>query len=306
MNIQNAMLAKSGSSRVLLAMSGALVCLSFGLVRDYPAGWDAAEYALCAREGFLPHSPYILHNLFSRCLSLFVSAPLALSLVSLASAVGVIWGFHSLVCHVMEGGGDAKRASKSVALWTTLLLVTTYCFLHESVNQEVYMFQLCLGLLSIDALLLTGRRARLRAGVWAGLAIAAHSGSVFFFPIWMFILCTRPGNDRWRGMAHWLGSCLTTVGFFVLILWWLFPGSESGLKVDFFVYLRGIAPPVQWERLTEPAWLWTSFEGFIARLFSTDEASAALPMAVYPTGLVWAHGFLMMAGLVRLLVRKRF
>ena len=55
-----------------------------------------------------------------------------------------------------------------------------------------------LGVLSINALLRTGQNAGLWAGLWAGLSIVAHSGSVFFFPLWMFILFTRPGENRSR------------------------------------------------------------------------------------------------------------
>ena len=53
----------------------------------FPNGWDQAEYAWCVKDGFLPHSAYILYFFAGRLFALVLPPAIALSALSIFLAL---------------------------------------------------------------------------------------------------------------------------------------------------------------------------------------------------------------------------
>ena len=160
------------------------VLLAAHFFETFPNGWDQAEYAWCVKDGYLPHSPYVLFILLGRIVHLALPAATALSTISLVAGLGALLLIRELV--------DRLGGSRGLGWAAALLLAGTTVFVRHAVTQEVYALQLAL--LLATAVLLATPTGRHRIG-WAGLAFGAaftsHNASVFVLPA-LAVLLWRP------------------------------------------------------------------------------------------------------------------
>lgn len=248
-----------------------------------PNGWDQAEYAWAVRDGYLPHSPYVLYYGLGRASSwLFGDAGVALSAISAASAALSI----VLVAAVSSRLGASRLVSGLAAAG----LASNYLFVRFAGTQEVYAPQLGVGLLA--AWLLASGRPVL-GGVAVGAAVTMHTGSVFLLPA---LFVARPGG---RAAGPWMtikpaviAALVTAMTFGATLL--AMPRLDGGLDK---AYLRGIAPGLRWDRLSSGG-LWDSAVGLVSRLAAPDISEVRLPAAHFPVGLGALHLCLAVIGVV--------
>ena len=112
-----------------------LLCLilSGHFFETFPNGWAQAEYAWAIDDNFLPHSPYFLYYLLGELFSIVFAAPVALTLLSLTSAIVALVTM-ALLCRNLNG---ASLASEVAALCAAALMGGAFLFVRQSATQEV-------------------------------------------------------------------------------------------------------------------------------------------------------------------------
>jgi hypothetical protein len=155
----------------------------------FPNGWDQAEYAWCVKDGFLPHSAYVLYFFAGRLFALGLPPAIALSTLSMVSGFAALALFHALL--------QRFRAPASAALAATLLLGISSVFVRQVSTQEVYAFELA-WLLACAVVLAGESRFRIElSAVLYGCAVAAHNASGFALPALLVLLLVPGGQGEW-------------------------------------------------------------------------------------------------------------
>jgi hypothetical protein len=237
----------------------------------FPNGWDSAEYALCVRDGRLPHGPYIVYLLAGRLLGSFFDAPLALSLLSLISGLG---GLVLLFAVRLREGAAVTGALAAVAL-----LASMHLFVRQASTQEIYALQTAALLATILTLSVRGRRSAALAGVFFGTAVGVHFGSLFVAPALFYRCATANGR---RGALRWAAWSTAVIALWIGVTAWLLP-AEAGTDglARLLLYLRGLPPG---QPLQDPGLL-GSLLGLVERLTSRAVPMDHGPMATGPTGI---------------------
>lgn len=278
----------------LVAVLCVFLVLVFHWFEGFPNGWDQAEYALCLKGTYLPHSPYLLHFVAGKLLHLLVAPPLALSLVSAGSGVVAVVLFYGVVLRMFSGSVGRGLAAAGAGL-----MGLSFGFVRQASTQEVYVFQACLILLSIFVLL-AGRRWRLVwSGVAFGCAVGAHNSSLLVVPAMVVAVAGLHGERRVRAVLWFVVPVAATCAVLAAVLWVLVPppAGENGLGY-LLGYLRGSSPRLPTGVMWERAFLAGSVRGLWHRLFSAEVAFSRLPRASGPLGLSVLHLVAAAVGLV--------
>jgi len=282
----------------------AVLCLYLVLVCHYfervPHGWDQAEYALCVKASYLPHSPYLLYFVAGKLLHLLFAPPVALSVLSALSGVAALCLFYGSVVRVSAGAaGSAGRPDRGLATAATALLGLAFAFVRQAATQEVYVFQTALVLLSLFVLLGGGRWAVVWSGVAFGCAVGAHNSSLFLLPAMVVAAAGVSRGRRARALVLWLAAVVLVCGLWAAAVWLLVPAPGDGSRVGYVLgYLRGISPRVAHPAARAPGFLAYSVRDLWHRLFSLDVAMSRLPRASSPLGLSVLHLLAAAAGVV--------
>lgn len=205
---------------------------------------DGCEYVSALRDGYLPHSPYVLYYWIGWLLHHFLPADIALSLLSLSAGLALPLLLGWLVSR-MTG---SRLASLSAA---TIYSISPVCVAGAGFV-EVYPLQTALLLVTLALAAKGGARAALAASLVYGAAIATHTGSLFAFPAFLYLVLrairqnsrqASIGSIRWRlpvaaGALVLLVPALAAGWLALLFL----KSSPSDPWREWLVYLRGIAP----------------------------------------------------------------
>lgn len=250
----------------------------------FPNGWDQAEYAWCVKDGFLPHSAYVLYFFAGRLFALGLPPAIALSTLSMVSGFVALALLHALL--------HRFRAPASAALAATLLLGISSVFVRQVSTQEVYAFELA-WLLACAVVLAGESRFRIElSAVLYGCAVAAHNASGFALPALLVLLLVPGGQGEWgraRAAALWLGIGGLVVGVAYAITAALLPAAPGQRIAETLVYLRGISPGLRLGALLESGFLSDSASALAHRLTSSGVGITRGPMATGPIGLGIVH-----------------
>jgi hypothetical protein len=279
----------------------AFAALAWHFLDTFPNGWDQTEYAWAVQSGYLPHSPYILYFLAGKLLGVALSAPLALSALSFASGLAAVWLLTGTAAALLGAPGAPTVADRRAATLGVLLAAGTFILVRQAGTQEVYPLQCCLLVGAARSVAGGARRWRLLlCGVLCGAAIAAHSGSVFALPALAFLAVSRAAIPRGRAALVWLGGVVATLGVAVALIAALLPAG-----VELAGYLRGIAPRVAFESLTDPKFLAESIASIFRRLTDHGIPIVRVPPESGPLGLSVLHLGAGVSGAALALLRSR-
>jgi hypothetical protein len=278
---------------------------------DFPNGWDQAEYCCGVKYNLFPHSPYILFFLAGKLASLIWRPPVALALLSLLSGLAAAGLFYSILRR-----GEARREYGSfAAVAGTFLFACSYLFIRQTTSQEVYAFHTVWLLAAVWAAWRPHRRAALYGGVAAGLALAAHSATVFVLPALAYAWWINGAHRRWRALATGLAALAVTAGLTALIIYQLLPPQPDADRWRAAGhYLRGLSPlaPVAPRDLTQAetyrnsaALLWQSAARMYLRLVDLNIPHTRPAIATGPLGLSPWHLAAAALGAALALIRRR-
>lgn len=224
-------------------MLGVALWLRLRALHPYGYTSDGCEYVIALRRGYLPHSPYVLYYWIGWLLHRVFPADIALSVLSFCVGVAAPFVLGWLV----------KRVTRSS--WAGLVAAAVYAMSPLCVAGtgiiEVYPLQVTLLLLGLAVTAGLGPRAAFTGALIYGAAIAAHSGSLFAFPAFVYLLVRKPSislrpnesPSSWqRPLAAIAGIVIVpALGASWLALLFLHSSHVSPWS-DWLVYLRGIAP----------------------------------------------------------------
>jgi hypothetical protein len=286
----------------LLGILALCLLLPLHFFETFPNGWDQAEYVWCVKDGYLPHSPYVLFILLGRLFHLVLPAASALSLLSLVSGLAAVACIYlTSVRLVMGSGSETSWAARRVGSSAALLLGLSTVFVRQVTTQEAYALQLSL-LLAAAAALSSGLRHRHAwGGLATGCALAAHNASIFLLPALAVLAVARKGESgTLRGFSLWLGCALLTLGLVYAIGLSGLP-TESGHRTAAIVaYLRGMPPAFELASLADPGFVLGSATGLSVRILSEQVVMTRGPLATGPVGASWQHVIAALVGLLTL------
>jgi hypothetical protein len=296
----------------------ALVALLLGLLPVYfhflargPVGWDGAEYCWAVRHRFLPHNPYVAYYLLGRLGELTFEAPLALSLLSLCSAMAAILLLHVAVQRILLSANPLPPArplpakplsgpERLIPLVAAGLLGTHPLFVRQGTTQEIYAVAAALALLAL-VLALDGRTLQaLAAGLITGFALATHNAVIFLLPALGAAVFVARGARRHVRFGFWLvGTAVSSLAF-LLLLWVLLPPGGPG---SLGRYLAGITPGpalarIALVRIVDPQNLAGGAAHLLERLRSAPVGLDLLHLSLGALGLLLASRYSRSAALL--------
>ena len=229
----------TGMMRVLeiggwLLLIGVAATLRIHHFRPLALQFDEVEYAYCAESDLLPHSPYILFMWMGYLLRPFVSLDLGYSLLSLVSSLGSILFFGFLMRTLTR-----SALGGWIAGWVLALAPVSILF---GGRQEVYAFQFLL--LSMSWFVGVALQRRFLSGAFAGLALTAHTGTVFALPATLALFYGAWSKEEGENPASEAGES----------------GAGSFLKKDGWIFLVGFLLPILLA-LIWLFWIWLPYHG---------------------------------------------
>ncbi|HKI84512.1 MAG TPA: hypothetical protein VKA63_09265, partial [Candidatus Krumholzibacteria bacterium] len=218
--------------------------LRFHALHFYAFTADGCEYVSALRDGYLPHSPYVLYYWIGWLLHRFFPADIALSILSMSAGIAL----PVLLGWLVSGTTGSRLTGLSAAM---IYALSPVCVVGSGFV-EIYPLQTALLLLALALCSKGGGKAVLPASLVYGAAIATHSGSLFVFPAFAYLVLRaargrsregRAGSMRWRLLLAG-GGCVLLLP--VLAAGWLALLFQSSAPLDpwakWLIYLRGIAP----------------------------------------------------------------
>lgn len=275
----------------VLALTGLLVHFS----ESFPNGWDQTEYCWALAANYLPHAPYLLFYGVGEVFALLVTPVLALSLLSLASGVGLLIGFFKLQRALI------RNPENSLAPFIgTVTLGLSFIFVRQAVTQEIYLFASCLLMWSavcLERLRAAGGGRFIGAGILVGLTLAAHPATSFAVPALLLLLVAGVSQhrsaDRLPLVIRSLGSAFVVLGVLSLVLDLLLPRTIGGFTAAF----AGTAPAIAWGQLSLQG-LVSALAELVGRVVDLKRPFSRAVVASEPTGFWWTHIALMVSALL--------
>lgn len=218
--------------------------LRFHALHFYAFTADGCEYVSALRDGYLPHSPYVLYYWIGWLFHRFFPADIALSILSMSAGVTL-----PILLGWLVGGTTGSRIA---GLSAAMIYALSPVCVAGSGFVEIYPLQTALLLLALALCSKGGRKAVLSGSLVYGAAIATHSGSLFAFPAFAYLVLRAARRNSREGNAGsirwWLlmasGGCVLLLP--VLAAGWLallfLRTAPLDPWAEWLIYLRGIAP----------------------------------------------------------------
>jgi hypothetical protein len=235
----------------------------------YPGGWDQIEYSWAVSSNYLPHSPYIAYFFTGFIFNLFFDAPIALSLISVISGLTVICLFYFINLRLFKKK-DFKN-SKIFAAVSIFMFSLSYLFIQQSTMQELYVFQTMLIMLTLFFIISKIKNKEIYGGITFGFLFAAHNSSIFFIPVLLYLLFSYKKIKKNLDFNKLLITSVISCLLFYFILYLIFPPINQSQKIiEFFLYLRGIAPGIEISNIFNFYFIKTSIIGLFERLTNVE------------------------------------
>ena len=259
------------------------VALRWRCFHAYVDEGDPCEYVWAIRQGYLPHSPYVLFLGLGRAIAATgIPADVGLSVLSLVGGLGAV---------ALLGLIVLRQTGAEAAAWLASLCVAVFPLgVWFSGIQEVYALQAALVLAGVWVGLAGGRAGSWVSGLLFGAAFATHDGTILVAPAMALAIWDGAGADATRRariarVGSMLAGAVVVPALAYGWLAWIFAHRDRGGWVGPWLrYLRGITPAPDFGGATAAS-LIARAEQLAAGAPRAIVGSAAVPLALLVAAL---------------------